>query len=336
MGHLKYQILLKQIIQDVLLNKTKNYNDLDELLPKDEKFCFALIDLKQFTPTQKVLNFLWDKMSYGGTLYFSNYDPNAKHSDSYAITDFIANHLDNINLSRQMLVDGKKETFLVVKCFNGLTKPVIKEPNESVDKVTIALVLKTGGLVYNHNYVNALAKGIKQNVTVDHEVVCLTDDATGISDIYVDRVIPLTNNYPTWWSKIELFKSNQFSTKRVFYLDLDTVIVGNIDELVSYNGNFAGLRDFYGLHTLGSGLMAWHVDKVEQIYTKFAPIAEDIMTKYRREGDQKWIDENKPSIDYFQDNYLNQVVSYKRHCLKADNKVQIPSTAKNYMLPRQS
>jgi hypothetical protein len=324
----------KYIIQNVfrpnnsriIIKKTNHYNDLDTIIPEDERFCFALLDLKQFSSTEKVLQFIWDKMSYGGTLYVYDYDSTANHSSSYAISHFIKKYDKYLNISRQMVVDGNREKFIAIKCFNPLMKPILQTEAVPREKVTIAMVLKTGGKIYDYNYVNALAKGLKKNLTINHEIVCLTDDATGFSND-IDRVILLANDYPTWWSKIELFKEGQFDTKHVFYLDLDTIVVDNIDEIVSYNSKFSGLRDFYGLHSLGSGLMSWNTDYVKQIYTNFAPIAKTVMATYRA-GDQKWIDEQKPSIDYFQDRFPNEILSYKRHCVDSTNNVSIPSTAK--------
>jgi hypothetical protein len=310
---------------NVSIYKTNYYKDLETLLP-DDRYCFAVVDMKQYQTTKSVLDYVWNKMSYGGTIFVLNYEESANHSESAAIKEFVAdNH--HINVSRQMVVEGVKEKFIAIKCYNENNKPDNwDEIKNSREKVTIALVLKTGGEIYNHNYVNALAKSIKQNTTINHELVCLTDDPTGISSD-VDRIISLNNNYPTWWSKIELFRDGQFTTNRVFYLDLDTLVVGNLDEILSYSGKFAGLRDFYALHSLGSGIMAWDTRYTSHIYTKFAPISRSIITGYK-EGDQRWIDENKPSIDYFQDIYPNEIVSYKRHCVDSTGSIKIPQKAK--------
>lgn len=317
------------INQDTILLKTSHYNDLDVLLPKNEKYCFAVIDLKQFSPTMKALAYIWDKMSFGGTIYIVNYNDKLRHSDSYAIYDFISKHEGQLNISKQMIVEGKREQFIAIKCYNdNKVKPEpSKNPINPKSKITIAMVLKTGGDIYNYNYVNALAKSIKKYVTIDHEIVCLTDDATGFSN-YVDRVIPLANGFPTWWNKIELFKPGQFNTERVFYIDLDTIIVDNIDDIVSYDGKFSGLRDFYALHSLGSGILAWNTQYTSHIYSKFLHISNHVIETYIH-GDQQWIDETKPSIEYIQDLHPNNIVSFKRHCIKeADGSIFIPKNAK--------
>jgi len=313
--------------KNFVLLKTNHYNDLESILPHDEQYCFALVDMKQYLPTKKVLNYIWDKITYGGTIYIGNYDEGTQHSEHVAVKEFIKEKWFEVNASRQMIVNGSKEKFIAIKCFPNHNKPENwKNIQPRIDKVTIAMVLKTGGEVYNQNYVNALAKAIKKNVTIDHEVVCLTDNPVGFSSD-VDRVIPLTNGWPTWWNKIELFKPGQFTTESVFYLDLDTIIVDNIDKIVSYDGDFSGLRDFYALHSLGSGIMAWKPKKCEQIYMNFIQKSAEVIKAYK-EGDQRWIDENKPSIEYIQDIYPNQIISYKRHCVDASGTIQIPEGAK--------
>jgi hypothetical protein len=301
-----------------------NYNDFDTLQLSDE-YCFALIDLKQYAPTKSALEYVWEKMNYGGTIFISNFDENIHHSQFQATQDFLLAHADDVSVSRQMIVNGVKERFVAVKCYNPKFKPLNFNEFHNKNKVTIATILRTGGEVYDYKYVNALARAIKDNVTVDHEFVVLTDNPSGFCS-EVDRTIPFIHNFPKWWGKIELFNPATFNTDRIFYLDLDTSIVGNIDKIVSYDGIFAGLRDFYALHSLGSGVMAWQRDKVANIYNRFLPISQKIMNNYTM-GDQVWIDENKPSIEYLQDIYHRQIVSFKRHC-HVNNKIYIPEHAK--------
>lgn len=287
--------------------------------------CFALLDLRQYAPTKLAIEYIWERINYGGTIYVSNFDESQNHSQYLALKEFLLENSEDISVSRQMMVNGFKEKFIAIKCYHPRLKPLFSLDYRNKDKITIATVLKTGGPVYDHHYVNALAAAVKANVTVDHEFVVLTNDSTGFS-ADVDKVIKFVHDYPTWWGKVELFNPDNFTTDRVFYLDLDTAIVGNIDELVSYDGAFAGLRDFYALHSLGSGIMGWDKHLVSKIYYDFIPRANEIISSYRG-GDQVWIDEKKPSIEYLQDIYHNQIVSFKRHCM-VGNLISVPAKAK--------
>lgn len=305
------------------IKRVTDYNNLTDI--SSDLFCFALVDLKQYLPTKIVLNYIWEYINYGGTIFITHFDESQNHSQFAAIKEFLLEHTNDVNVSRQMMVNGHKEKYIAIKCYNPQYKPINYQDFHTKNKVTIATVLKTGGPVYDYRYVNALAKAVKHNVTVDYEFVVLTDDATGFSSD-VDHVIKFAHDFPTWWGKIELFNPNTFNTDQIFYMDLDTVIVGNIDEMVSYDGDFAGLRDFYALHSLGSGVMAWNKHKVSQIYDKFLPRSREIITGYQG-GDQVWIDETKPSIEYLQDVYHRQIVSFKRHCM-VNNIISIPDNAK--------
>lgn len=86
----------------------------------------------------------------------------------------------------------------------------------------IALVFRSGG-DYNASdvqwLVNQLPKG--------YEIICLTD----LKRLHVPgvKVVPLINQWQKcrgWWAKIELFRPD--ITDDLFYLDLDTVIAGDI------------------------------------------------------------------------------------------------------------
>lgn len=216
----------------------------------------------------------------------------------------------NMVSSKRMLIDGHKEAFTIIK----KAKESIGATASCSEKITIALVLKTGGGVYDHRYVNALAKNIKQHVTIPHEIVCLTDDSRGI-DTEIVRAIPLQHGLPKWWSKIELFNSINFHTSRVFYMDLDTVVVDNIDEILigTQQHAFVALRDFYHMFTLQTGIMAWHNGSFDHVYQKFVPRMHYFASP--EIGDHVWIGENASKTpEFFQDLYGNKVVSYKKDC----------------------
>jgi hypothetical protein len=194
--------------------------------------------------------------------------------------------------------------------------------------ITIATVLKLGGEHYDVSYVNHIANSIAEHVSVPYEFVCLTDETAGFST-NVHKVIGLEHRWEKWWSKIELFKPGKFFTDRVFYLDLDTIIVNNIDDIVNYDGNFFGLKDFYNMVSLGSGLMAWkcNSEKMNTIYNNFIRNPSANIANHRY-GDQEFIYPTvKRSMDFVQDLYPNKVVSYKKHCFNRLSGVNIPEDA---------
>lgn len=312
------------------IKSPRNYKLIEGYIPDAVKlipetsFAFAFVDLVHYVPTKESLNYLWDKMSYGSTIYFDNYFPSSQRLCSLAISQFIEEHNDEIIVSRQMLINGNREKQIAIKCIRQEVKP--KNYIEPTSRpLAIALLLKTGG-DYTHQHVNNLAKAIKKHVTVEHKLYCFTDDSTGIDLKYIDKLVPFKHNYPKWWGKIELFRPDVFDDEQVLYFDLDTFIVDNIDDIANFRGEFSALRDFYHLYSMGSGVMSWHGQKMHHVYNSFLPVDRKIMNNYR-EGDQRWIDEQKKSIDYMQDIFPSKVISYKVHC-KANNAVAtVPNNA---------
>jgi hypothetical protein len=194
--------------------------------------------------------------------------------------------------------------------------------------LTIATVLKLGG-PYDVSYVNHIANSINEHVSIPYEFVCLTDETAGFST-NVHKIIGFEHNWPKWWGKIELFKPDKFFTDRIFYLDLDTIILNNIDDIVSYDGNFCGLQDFNNLNGLGSGIMAWGCNSpnLNAIYANFMRNPTYNMTNHRY-GDQEFIYRFvKRSMDGIQKLYPDRIISYKKHCINnRGNELIIPDDA---------
>jgi hypothetical protein len=116
--------------------------------------------------------------------------------------------------------------------------------------------------------------------------VCLTN-APKIEGV---ETIPLKYDWRGWWSKIELF---QHDLGRVMYLDLDTVVVGPIDDMIAHPHQFTALQSLTPkpVRSLGSGLMAWSGPRPD-IFEPFAKRPEYWMQKCANShcwGDQGFI-----------------------------------------------
>lgn len=284
----------------------------------------CIIDLIQTEPTKSALKFCFDKIPFNGKIVVTNYIEKATTLSSKAVNEFIEENRCDISLS----VNTIEKCITITK---NISTPVLLEVPQLSSKqiencdLIIACVLRTGGGVYDYNYVNALSNAVSRNVTVPYKFVCLTDDSTGFNS-NVHATINLKHDFKKWWSKIELFRPDIFTGKQVFFLDLDTVIINNIDDIVSKPFDFCGLRDFYKITTLGSGLMSWRHDKYHYVYERFLRNSTYIMNN-TPEGDQRWINENVKSMKYFQDVFGNNVVSYKKDCIR--NKMfRIPKNTK--------
>ena len=105
----------------------------------------------------------------------------------------------------------------------------------------IVLCMKWGTL-YPAEYVNVLYHAAKANLTGDFRFVCLTDDATGFDAGIESHPIP-DIGLDTWhyyhgaWPKLAVFSANLYGLSgRALFIDLDTVIVGDLDDFFTQRG----------------------------------------------------------------------------------------------------
>jgi hypothetical protein len=191
--------------------------------------------------------------------------------------------------------------------------PVVVE-NQQKQHITpiVACVYKTGG-DYTAEYVWRLYIDIVKHSEREIDFVVYTDSDESLPG----RSIKLKDNLPGWWSKLELFY--EFSGRTVFF-DLDTIIVGSLEGLYSYDGPMALTRDYYHPDTLTTSVMAWNSPMSFMIPTeeeKKRLIAHPPTGRIiPEEMDQYYIinrlNEKKWNIDVVQD-YIS-LVSYKVDC----------------------
>jgi hypothetical protein len=180
------------------------------------------------------------------------------------------------------------------------------------------------GTKYGPEYVNRLYAGVKRNTTVDFNFYCFTEDATGIRPEVNILPLPFADKLDSWWNKLAMFSPDLpfIPGTQLFYIDLDTLIVGNIDKfLLIKTPSMMALRDFYhgvavSAGLVGSGLMAWKHGKYSHVWTKFIGNPEKHTKAAGTYGDQWWIEQKVSNIVFWQDFFPNQVVSFKVHCRK--------------------
>jgi len=178
--------------------------------------------------------------------------------------------------------------------------------------LTVACVLRSGG-EYQPEHVHHLRSNVRKFLTFPHRFVCLTD--TPLEDV---NCILLKHNWPGWWSKMELWRPGLFGGT-VLYLDLDTVIVSNIDDMIGGH-RFTVLRNIWakeGDERIGSGLMAWAGD-LSDLYETFAANPERWMAAEQTAdnwGDQGFIQRHTPvALTRWQDRCPGRVVGWRRDC----------------------
>src|ERR1700688_836344 len=109
---------------------------------------------------------------------------------------------------------------------------------------TIICCLNAGNyLGRGKEYVEILFDSVWRNISdkKSFEFHCFTDDEEPYDEGIFKR--PLLPELRGWWHKLYFFKEGVFDEgDRIIFFDLDTVITGGLDEIISYDGAFATLR----------------------------------------------------------------------------------------------
>lgn len=91
------------------------------------------------------------------------------------------------------------------------------------------------GSKYNVGHVKNLHKMVKKNLPGKFQMFCVTDREEILSDTELEFLpIRNPNNYPGWWSKINIF---ELSRQPSIYFDLDVIIPGSLEPLIKYTQN---------------------------------------------------------------------------------------------------
>lgn len=181
--------------------------------------------------------------------------------------------------------------------------------------VTIVLVLKVGG-EYTLTHVSDLVRNIRAFAPKSGWAVKVLTDGCRFSADHafggeIARSIPLTEGWPGWWSKFEMF----LLPGPCVYMDLDTVIVSPIAWLLQLarEHEFTMLRDAYRGRTnpdaRQSSVMTWSGD-MTRLYSGFK-----LYGPGGHRGDQEWIEASEtPTPPALQDLAPGKLASFKVDC----------------------
>ena len=181
----------------------------------------------------------------------------------------------------------------------------------------INIVCLKAGKAYGAEYVNILFDMVRRNLKAGYPGMfhCITDDPEGLAEGI--NVIPLPDDLETWYGKLYMFKRGLFPDgSRCLFFDLDTLILGDIEFLVKYDGQFATLRDFYYPQQVGPAIIAWEAgDFASSIWEEW-----ESQGKPRHPmGDLWWLnnlDQGRfvKEIDILQDKFPGKFCSFKADC----------------------
>jgi hypothetical protein len=104
---------------------------------------------------------------------------------------------------------------------------------------------RTDNRQYTPIYAERLKDMVARHTSYEFDFMCLTNLP---ADRFREDIIvhPLERPWPAWWAKMEAFNPDLPVGERVLMLDLDLLVVGDLDEVIEWEGDF-GIYDYWAM-----------------------------------------------------------------------------------------
>lgn len=162
------------------------------------------------------------------------------------------------------------------------------------------------GTKYGTEYVERLAAGVRRHLRPDVRIICLTDQFDAVDGVLSIDVAD--TGLKGWWAKFCAFQLAATLGDRVLYLDLDTVVVGDLSPLAALDVEFGICGSFTraaGNATYpcryGSCVMTISPAFGDTVWTGFRKAQDRLMAAAGTYGDQHAIEALAPSATILQD-----------------------------------
>lgn len=176
------------------------------------------------------------------------------------------------------------------------------------------------GSAYSPDYVTNLYEGARRYTNRLFNFYVFTDNTAGLAHNKHWRFIKLpewnVGAKRGWWYKMEIFNQQHGIYGRNLYIDLDTVIIGDLFAFwnVIETDNLYICRDFNrqfirNIDKANSSVMGWRDIRMDSLYRSFTSSIQENMHKYR--GDQDFIDDYQSAKIYWKDVHAT---SWKWEC----------------------
>jgi len=175
-------------------------------------------------------------------------------------------------------------------------------------------VMKDGGPMY----VNILYRMVKRNLSMPFRFVCFTN----VHSNYFDKRIEVLHFDPPSWMgclpKLWMYNPEAGLKGQVLSLDIDVIIVGPLDDMASYRGDFCVRSKFAPgqAHKADGDIVGFRAEAMAGLWEALArdPEGAEASTGGR---ERYFYRQHDACQDRWQDLYPGQVLSYKRHVRRA-------------------
>lgn len=172
---------------------------------------------------------------------------------------------------------------------------------------------------YGAHHVNVMAAMIRRNTTLDHEIICVTDDPEGIDKSI--RTVPLWNDlrsHGRCFVRLKAFmpEMREILGEKIVSLDLDTVITRNIDHVFNRDEDFMAWSDPSRITPYCGSQWMVKPGEFPEVFTEF-DIEEHKKLKPEKGyfgSDQAWLAHKLPGRPVW--TRADGVYSFRMHILK--------------------
>ena len=150
------------------------------------------------------------------------------------------------------------------------------------------------GQKYGPEYVNRLYAMVRRHLSGDFNLVCLTDDSSGIrSEVQCLPIPPL--DLPAGipergWNKLASFSADLYGLRgTALFLDVDVVITGSLDDFFTQPGEFLIIHEYprfwrFGERIVGnSSVYRFELGAHADVLAYFRGHMEEVQKQYRNE-----------------------------------------------------
>ena len=206
----------------------------------------------------------------------------------------------------------------------------------------LSIVCIKWGTKYGSDYVNKLYKGFKRNLNKKFNFFCITDNTDNLdSEI---RTMELECEFKGWMKKSVLFnkkckiiiyfKDTDHLSRRIMFIDLDMIVVGNLDYLFDYNGDFCLMKtdDIQcesSKNGYNSSIILWKNGFGKEIYSTLLKY-HDYITKQIVRFDH-YLEFLIKNSDFTGDCFPSKILDYNFYC---KGKTQLPTECTIVAFPR--
>jgi len=188
---------------------------------------------------------------------------------------------------------------------------------QPIEDEPIFIITVKWGTKYDSEYVNKLYRGFCRHTTRKFTFICFTDDSKGLDPNIQPR--SLIENWTGWWGKASIFSAEHNLSGLKFFIDLDMIITGSLDEILKFPGKFALMRtdeiscETQNKNGYNSSVILWRDNAAfEIIYKQLKEVFTEV-TKYIYRFDY-WLEMTVRNSEFVQDLFPGQIRDYTADC----------------------